>query len=532
MKMADEYLQSPGEEISNTDLKIPKAIDIVAAIKRLDFFTLREIRRINDVDEVVVFDAEIEVGQRTYYDIRDIERIAIVIPHRDDHFPEVLALREDFPQVPHINLRDTEKPQSLCLFDEKYSEFKLRWTPILFLNRIREWLSLTAKGELHATDQPLEPLFIGPKEHLIIPFDLLTKSEKDIDLIVIRRANYGENRMTLIADRIGRVNPQKGEAPYVATVIKCSPQTHGIINRQPANLYDLHNFLLKVEIDLLSLLRKRLQDFKNNEKYNLIRANLVLIIDMPKIRREGELPESSEIWAFLILNTIEEIGIEIGIWQKNGVELGYVLDPSPTKKGESINIHILNPVYSLSRKLAAQSNGLTLAENREILLVGGGALGSQVLMNLVRMGFGKWTIVDEDCLLHHNLSRHIMFSDSVGYSKAQSITVLVNSIIDEENVVDYIDTDVISPVSSSASEKLKSSLIKSHFIIDASTSIPVARHLSRDIDSSARRISIFLSPSGKDSVLLAEDEKREIPLDCVEIQYYRNLINDLSSKII
>lgn len=527
--MVDEYLQSPGEEISVTDLRIPKAQEIVATIPKLSpYYTLREMRRISDKDdsEVVVFDTEVEVGQRTFYDIRNTERIAVIFPQADDKFPEVLALRESFPKVPHINLREQEKPRSLCLFAEKYEELKLRWTPVLFLERVREWLSLTAKGELHAADQPLEPLLMTSQMHLIIPFDLLTKGEENLDLLIIRRAEYGENRITFIADRIEKVPPQNGEVPYAATVIKCNPQPHGVIDSQPTTLYELHNFLLKAGVDLLSLLKKRLPGFKNNEKYKLMKARLVLIIDMPKIRREGESPESNDTWAFLILNTIEEIGIEVGIWAKSGGTLASLeFAPDPNKKGESIKVYLLNPVNSLSRELAAQLNDC-MPEKRETLLIGGGALGSQVLMNLVRMGFGKWTIVDEDCLLPHNLARHALVSDFLGHSKAETLAYHANKIIDGEEVASYIVADVLNPLS--ASDALKSAFNKSHFIIDASTSIPASRYISQDINSSARRISIFLSPSGKDSVLLAEDAERGIPLDCVEAQYYRYLINESS----
>ena len=63
-------------------------------------------------------------------------------------------------------------------------------------------------------------------------------------------------------------------------------------------------------------------------------------------------------------------------------------------------------------------------------------------------------------------------------------------------------------------------------ILDMSTSVSVARMLARDTESTARRISLFLTPSGRDLVLLAEDKERGITLDALEMQYYRAVLND------
>ncbi len=330
--------------------------------------------------------------------------------------------------------------------------------------------------------------------------------------------------MTLIAERVENIPTEKNEFKYIATAIQCAPQPHGIINRQPLNLYELHKFLLEAGIDLLSILRKRLLEFKDNGKYNLLKANLVLIVEMPKTRKVGEAPEATDIWAFVISNSIEEIGIEIGIWTIFEGKFSLLLPHDLSKKGETIKIQILNPINSLSRELASRINGFPQIEKKKILLIGGGALGSQVFMNLVRMGFGEWTIVDDDCLLPHNLARHALIDYFLGYPKAEMLAYQANNIIKGEKIAHAIVADVLSH--SNLSNQLETAFNGTQLIIDASTSIPVARHIARDINSPARRISIFLSPSGRDVIMLAEDENRSIALDCLEMQYYRCLINE------
>src|SRR5205823_9900364 len=112
--------------------------------------------------EIVIFDVDVERGQRLVHDIRRQEPIAVVFFANDSIMPETLALRADFPKgLPHTNLRPWEMPQSLCLTDEPYAEIELRWTAISFVERIREWLALTAQGKSHAENQPLEPLLFG-----------------------------------------------------------------------------------------------------------------------------------------------------------------------------------------------------------------------------------------------------------------------------------------------------------------------------------------------------------------------------------
>lgn len=49
-----------------------------------------------------------------------------------------------------------------------------------FLERIRNWLRLTAIGKLHEDDQPLEPLLpIGP-DYVVLPEDLFDNFQNEL----------------------------------------------------------------------------------------------------------------------------------------------------------------------------------------------------------------------------------------------------------------------------------------------------------------------------------------------------------------
>jgi integrative and conjugative element protein (TIGR02256 family) len=80
---------------------------------------------------------------------------------------------------------------------------------------------------------------------------------------------------------------------------------------------------------------------------------------------------------------------------------------------------------------------------------------------------------------------------------------------------------IVADVMDTGSEPLTKALASAGLVLDASASVPVARYLTRDAASTARRMSLFLNPTGTDLVLLAEDRERKFPLDALEMAYYR-----------
>jgi len=182
--MAPDRLDAPVD--ANT-LVIPKAVELVRWLRRVSttYATLVQTLR-TDTTEVVVFDVEAQLPQVRANAIENVERIAAVFPEADDASPEVLALREDFPRVPHLNLRDEELPRSLCLYEESYRDLKQRWTAARFVERVREWLSDAASGRLHQEDQPLEAVLLSTDGILLIPGDTFTPVPSGKPLQIIR----------------------------------------------------------------------------------------------------------------------------------------------------------------------------------------------------------------------------------------------------------------------------------------------------------------------------------------------------------
>jgi len=514
----------PSKKVSASGLTIPKAREIAIAIQSgsLSYVKLFECRVLDTGCESVIFDAEVELGQKNnVYEIEKIERIAVVFDPKDEITPEVLFFRDNFPRTPHTNLRNDDYI-SPCLYDLPFSEIKLYLTPARFIERIRQWLADTARGKLHGADQPLEPLFLEPKQ-LIIPFDLFDSFNPDNPPkfeVYLTKVN---NLYTYIAERENLEGDRR--LRFTALVLRCSPQVHGVIHRKPKNLLELHAFTSATGFDLLNSVRTILQKLHTEGSLPKLQDNcFMLVVAFPKTRDKGGRIEATDIWGFLSAESIKKVGEEIGVWKESGGYLGMLMSLDQTKKGENISLEMCRTMYSFSKEMAAAQNGLASSENKKICMIGVGALGSHVFLNLVRAGFGNWTLVDNDLLLPHNLARHALGRRAVGFSKAKCLALMVNHMIDGLLVAQPIIRDILRP--SQYNEDLKKALSAADIILDCSATLSVARFIALDLPSSSRRISLFLAPSGNDSVLLSEDSKREIPLDQIEMQYYRLLINE------
>lgn len=508
--MDSGYWNLGGSETPATSLQVPRARLFAEAISDgcLNFVTLVGCRHHEGdgcVWEDVVIEVDIERPQHVKHGIRPVERVAIRFSLEDDLCPAVLAVRKDFPQVPHINLSLSEFPRSLCLYDQRWEEIVLRWSPVRFVERVRSWLSATSMGTLHQSDQHLEPLFLGGVGIVILSPDVLPK-------------NMDKNPVELGAERFVVMMGQEKCDSFVVLAFVVKPQTHGIIHHHPRHLAELDEFLRVGGVRLVDALRAKVVEWDSVE---IRQRNLLLTISFPLRREEGSEVEVTNVWGFLTRATVEEVGIGIGVWEKApgspGV-IGHVLQRDPGADGRSIAIDLLSPCFNLSRASAAEMNGFA-ADSRKIVAIGVGALGGQVVDLLARGGFGRWTLVDEDILLPHNVARHVLPSLMVGSLKALSVACLISQYYPESEPAEGIAADVLRP--GERSEGVRQRIEQADLVLDLAASPAVSRFLAHEAPGSARRVACFFNSRGTDLVVLAEDEERNIRLDNLEMQYYR-----------
>lgn len=462
--------------------------------------------------DIVTLEVDVELAQDRVHDIHPKERIAVEFLQDDARPPEVLALRRDFPCVPHLNLRDLEIPRSLCLFEDSWDEIRNRWTPGRFIAALRNWLTATSCDELHADDQPLEPLILSTGIPLILPANLEVEDESVLlDVISIQSV--------LVAYHPEDI--QKLEPPptieYVAVYLVGEAQKHGIISHTPRTLADLHNLLSSAKIDPVEKLVSRLEKWRENEE--LLNRKPILITVLPKLRKSGGAVEATDIFAFSTDETVATLGEKLGLWEmRDGYACSLIhrddIDP------DVVSLKCLHPIQGLSMSTAARAAG----RNPDLLkavAVGQGALGSQVVSNLIRTGFGSWTLIDHDVLLPHNLARHAFLGWGWGEAKSLCMKMVLTATI-QDSMVEALVCDVLNP--GDKESDLATAFNEASIIFDFSASTAVARHLADGTSWQAPRTSFFLSPSGGHLVMLAEDTDRNVTLYGLEAQFYRFLI--------
>ncbi len=505
--------------ISADSLLIPKSKELVACISEHSFCELIECKILPEGEELLVFDIEPQVSQAPKNDIRYVERIAILVDKNDIVMPYVFALREDFPLVSHLNAMHFEKPRSLCLYEIPYEDLKIDWRAILFIERIREWLELTANDSLHQSNQPLEPLLNDLQGRLILPEKI-----NNGDSLSITLTNTHNNKYTLIATE-EEVQVQNSTDSKFKMFYHITPEfEHGVIKTSPKTLLGLHILLNDLGINFIEdILKPEFNRLLEQPEFHDYKP--IFLIVVPKKRDHKSTDIVYERIAFVSFKSIKEISLAVNLWVEAEGMLAALFPQQPFEgqKISDFDIGALATYTYFSKSAAVLYNGLNLEETKvKIALIGGGALGSQLFLNLTRMGFGSWLILDDDVLLPHNLARHALYNPAVGYSKSVALSFLANGIVNDRKHSQGFQDNYLYPTQP---QLIDAQLSEAEILLDVSASIPVARKLAFDKFAS-RRVSLFLNPSGSGLVMLAESEERNVTLDCLEMQYYRLLLRE------
>lgn len=471
----------------------------------------------------VGLEIEVERPQDLAHPIRATEPVAVVFAAQGGQ-PHVLAQRDDFPDTPHQNWTPQGMPCSLCFDDRPWSEAKLTYRPADLVRRIRLWLAKAARGELHDTAQPPDPLFFISQLAMIIPRSALLPAADPVELIGFIRP---DNPALIITRTIADAEPRRnGPAGIVVMALRAQPQSMTRLRHAPVTLAALGAELQHAGINLDDEIRTRLKAWAGIADDNVRRlsSRIAVVVAFPVTTPDGK--ATDDLRAFISLDTAGQIGVKWGVLANSkaagvaGADNVFVRAvPEGTPSADDIKIEPAQVHLAFDRELAAAVAGHAVPDCRRAVLVGGGALGSQIAVNLAREGRFSWTIVDNDYLLPHNLARHALLTDEVGAPKALALARQMGWLLNESFTA--VAGDVTKP-----DAELVKELAKAEIIIDASASVAVSRHLADLENANGRRLCVFFNPDGTAVVLLAENIDRSITLRDLEAQYHRLIQTD------
>ena len=523
------WSEADGELIDPEALEYEDARQFRDALNRYPFGGLLEVRVRHDGggrEEVLVVEVEPELPQDLQYEIKSVERLAVVFDGTDRRCPVVHTLREDFPQVPHLNWAPSGEPKDLCLYEDRWSEVRLGWTGAGFLRHLVDWLSRTATGELHGADQALEPFLFESANVLVFPETVFGGSESETPFVAVVVQQREGWPCTIKLLEVGHDEPPEESRRMYCVAVEGEPTAQGAMREGPENLMDLSSVLRDVGVNLWESLGGRLKLWYSGGQHPRDGDGVVVIVRLPRRRDACGPVETVDHLAFE-MGPIREVGVAVGsVGAEGAMQPLRPLVGGAVDEGMARLVRVLpmRPIKCLDRRLARGVSGLDPeGDEPRVVLVGVGALGSQIHGNLSRMGWGRWSLIDGDMLLPHNVARHRLGEHLVGLCKVVG-TCAMSGQETPHNVVEQAFATNAQAIEEN--ESLLSAYAAADWILDASTSIAAARFLARDLESGARRVSLFLNPDGRDVVMLLEDTARSSRLDALEAQYYRAVLWD------
>lgn len=524
--MADFYQLVGWEPADAEDLRLAKAAPLLKAVQdNRDFRLLACHQRGADAGALTVEVTCSGVPNRNSVGILTRERIAILVFANDLLLPTVRMLRMDFPHVMHINGTEPNEPREPCLYFEPTRAVMRTWTAPQFLRRIQWWLASTANDVLHVADQPLELPFFNSGWELVLPagFEALRSNPKQrFHLQAIGPARRNEARTV-------RVLPAQGESQgtWGLALFRCNPLVHGRTINVPNTLGSLASELGTRGVDFVTQLRTQLiEDLSGTgEKLATDGNRFAVLVELPIVRDLGGIVERVQRIAFLLLAGKLDLGLRVGAYIKHeGTVYRFQEIPGGNAMQEldwqSLPIMPVAVLDAAEPARLREYSGIKGDGPAAGVLVGAGALGSALVDLWSRGGWGSWTVVDSDHIKPHNLARHRAYDGFVGESKATFARVISETIAPPGVVCQALTCDACD----TKNDELTKAFGAADFVLDCSTTLDFPR-LASTATTKARHASAFLTPSGRDCVLLMEDTQRKLRLNTLEAQYYRALIS-------
>ena len=457
-----------------------------------------------------------------------VERLALSHDQGREFCWEVRALRKDFPVTIHQNHVGLGEPRSLCLYIEPWPSVERSWTPALFLQRIFWWLRATADGTIHGDDQLIEQLFFSSPMTVLLPEGYFDSDMSDQKRLFFDFRKHPElDEQTLVGSYSDKQMEQSSVTPLCMPVsVMLDPVENGPVEEYAGTLGQLQRTLENRGSDILTPLKSVIDSMAADGGIEVQsgRTELVLLILGIPRSRKGTV-ERTEIQGFIVDSKIGDLGESLSVLLRAPEQNVWYRDPLQGGGDDRWKALQLDPVRVKcfpSKGEIRQYSGLSIDdEGPNGVIAGVGALGGLLAKIWKRECWGSWVYVDKDIAQPHNIARHIGSYHCVGYPKSQIVDALTNDIHTHANTES--DGHFVSDILAGGTV-LQDKIGVADLVVDATTTLNVPRTLSQNEDL-PRTVSVFISPSGMASVMLLEDERREVRCSHLEAQYYRAILN-------
>jgi integrative and conjugative element protein (TIGR02256 family) len=295
------------------------------------------------------------------------------------------------------------------------------------------------------------------------------------------------------------------------------------LRHAPNTLNALADELAPLGIDLWASIRDHVTAWAGLGADDLRRVSsrIIFVISFPILDPDGNV--AHDLRAFGTADTAGVVGTALGFVSPNDSNVGPgsgflpILFPQPVYSSPLLQIEPMEVHLAFDRDCGAAVSGQDQADLRHVVMIGAGALGSQIAINCAREGRFRWTLVDNDVLLPHNLARHGLFAIDVGAPKALAVAGRMQGLLGAP--ITYCGADILMPTDK-VKPQLQEKLAEASLIIDASASVAVSRHIADLPAVAGLRLSVFFNPAGTAVVLLAEGKDRAVTLRDLEAQYH------------
>jgi integrative and conjugative element protein (TIGR02256 family) len=523
------YWQPEGSEVIDAqDLANPlaKALHDYVVGPGESYANFGECRRFGELD-LVSFDLVVERPQRPVYDIRPVESLTVCFARSGLMSFAVLVARPDFPDTPHQNLMPEGFPACICIDDRPWQDIRSLYTAAELMGRLSAWFEKACQGDLHGAGQPLDPLFMPDNlNQIILKSDFWEAARQNGSLFIW--AVDQEARCIFIGG--SRPSTVRGDdIRLMAFHCAIQPQQMKRMKRAPRDLGQLSDFLLDAGVDFPGLLQQSIKDWVNGRKEIGDGKRITcFLVTMPQIDPATGEVGATETVAFVTPSSPGEIGEKMGFLYPNvsgeAKEVNFIANVGAKASMDGamdIPVFMSFVHKEFDAAGAAQLSGDAQADERRIIMIGAGSAGSAISETLVRQGLFKWTIVDDDTMLPHNVARHTLNNQFVGRSKAIGLANRLLGVREDVDVRAVVD-NVLTPGDQA---ELDLQIGDAELIFDASASVPVSRWAS-DLPSTARRLCAFFTPDGKSAVLMIEDDARSLTLRDLEAVYLREVLQN------